>query len=100
MSFVIRSEKEIPQVRYEKIGRLRPGEKGIIEVIRDGHGIIQTIPTGDLILALNGMPVPDLKISGSGNRLVISGEYFVLVSQVRGMIREWPKKKAALFLEN
>jgi len=47
---------------------------------------------------LNGLTVPGLKLSESGNRIIISDEYAVLVTQVRGMIRDWPRKKAALFL--
>ena len=70
----------------------------MIDVIRDGNGVIRSILSGDLILLLNGLPVPDLKLSESGNRIIISDEYVVLVTQVRGMIRDWPKKKAALFL--
>ena len=97
MTFMVTSERE-SHVRYEKIGRLRPGENGMIDVIRDGNGVIRSILSGDLILLLNGLSVPDLKLSESGNRIIISDEYVVLVTQVRGMIRDWPKKKAALFL--
>lgn len=98
MKFVITSERPRPSVRYEKVGRLRPGETGVIEVILDGHGVIRTIPTGDFVLVLNGLFALDLELSESGNRIVISGKYTVFVKQVRGMIRDWPKKKAALFI--
>ena len=98
MTFIVTSEREMPPIRYEKVGRLRPGEDGMIDVIRDGNGVIRSIPSGDLILLLNGLPAADLKLSESGNRIIISDEYAVLVTQVRGMIRDWPKKKAALFL--
>jgi|GEM_PF-538387 len=101
MPFVIISEHESGQTRYEKVGRLRPGENGIIEVIRDGHGVIRSVRVKEVVLALNDLLVDGLKASESGNRLVISGddggEYWVLTKQVRGMIRDWPKKKAALF---
>lgn len=54
----------------------------MVAVIRDGYGVVQVIPTGDLILVLNGMIVPDLMCSSSGNRVHISGsdgrEYVVL----------------------
>ncbi len=103
MTFVVTSSRDRPPVRYEKVGRLIPGEKGMVAVIRDGYGVIQVIPTGDLILVLNGMIVPGLMCSSSGNRIQISGsdgrEYVVLTRQVRGMIRDWPKKKAAVFWE-
>ncbi len=83
------------------MGGLIPGEKDMVAVIRDGYGVIQVIPTGDLILVLNGMIVPGLMCSTSGNRVQLSGsegrEYVVLTRQVRGMIRDWPKKKAAVF---
>ena len=98
MPFHIISERESPQIRYEKVGRLVAGEDGMIRVIRDGHGILQIIPTGDIILTLQGLPVPGLELSESGNRILISGKYFVLVRQVRGMIQDWPRKKAALFV--
>jgi hypothetical protein len=101
MSFVVISQRKTYQIRYEKVGRLRPSGEGIVEVIRDGEGVIRSIRTVDIILALNGLPVPGLEMSESGNRMVISGtdgrEYVVLEKQVRGMIRDWPKKKAALF---
>ena len=75
----------------------------MIEVIRDGIGVIGIIPTGDVILVLNGLSVPMLSVNGSGKMMEITGTdgrtYFVLVKQVRGMIRDWPKKKAAVFWE-
>jgi len=98
VTFIVTSERDKPPIRYEKVGRLRPGEEGMIDVITEGNGVIRSIPTGDLILMLNGLTVPGLKLSESGNRIIISDEYAVLVTQVRGMIRDWPRKKAALFL--
>ncbi len=101
MPFVVTSERNAPTIRYEKVGRLYPGEGGMIEVIRDGIGVIGIIPTGDVILVLNGLSVPMLSVNGSGKMMEIAGTdgrtYFVLVKQVRGMIRDWPKKKAAVF---
>jgi hypothetical protein len=103
MPFVVTSERDAPAVRYEKVGRLYPGEDGMIEVIRDGVGVIGIIPIGDVILVLNGLSVPMLSVNNSGKMMVITGtdgrSYFVLVKQVRGMIRDWPKKKAAVFWE-
>ena len=64
MTFTVTSERE-SHVRYEKIGRLRPGENGMIEVIRDGNGLIRNVHTGYLILLLSGLPVPDLNLSES-----------------------------------
>lgn len=55
MTFIVTSERE-SHIRYEKIGRLRPGEIGMIEVIWDGNGLIRKVPTGDLILLLSGLP--------------------------------------------
>jgi len=37
----------------------------MIEVIWDGNGLIRKVPTGDLILLLSGLPVPDLNLSES-----------------------------------
>lgn len=102
MSFVVTSEREAPSVRYEKVGRLRSGENADIEAIRDGYGVIRSIPTGDIILVLNGLPVEDVSVSESGKMIEITGTdgglYLALVKQVRGMIRDWPKGKAALFV--
>ncbi|PWR75894.1 hypothetical protein ACKUB1_18525 [Methanospirillum stamsii] len=98
MKFVVTAEHPRPPVRYEKVGRLRPGENRSCEVILDGHGVIRNIQASDLLLVLNGLLVPDLELSESGNRIIISGRYVVLVKQVRVMIRDWPKKKAALFI--
>lgn len=64
MTFIVTSERE-SHFRYEKIGRLRSGENGMIEVIRDGNGLIRKVPTGDLILLLSGLSVPDLNLSES-----------------------------------
>lgn len=102
MPFVVVSEKPASFGRYEKVGRLKPGADGKIEVIRDGSGVISIVPVRDVTFVLNGLSVEGLSLSESGKRIGISGidgeEYFVLAKQVRGMIRDWPKKKAALFL--
>ena len=102
MQFVGTSEREVPSVRYEKAGRLRPGDNGVIEAIRDGYGEIQSLPTGDVILTLNGLPVDGISVSESGKMIEISGtdgrKYLALVKQVRWMIRDWPKGKGALFV--
>lgn len=102
MTFVVTSERDAPPVRYEKVGRLRAGENGMIDIIRDGQGVICSIATGDCILTLNGLQVDGLSLSESGNQVEIEGpdgrEYFVLAKQVRGMIQSWPKGKAALFV--
>ncbi|WP_239441562.1 hypothetical protein [Methanospirillum hungatei] len=37
----------------------------MIDVIRVGNGVIRSIPSGDLILLLSGLPVPDLNLSES-----------------------------------
>jgi hypothetical protein len=55
VTFIVTSERDKPPIRYEKVGRLRPGEEGMIDVITDGNGVIRSIPTGDLILMLNGL---------------------------------------------
>jgi hypothetical protein len=55
------------------VGGLIPGEKDMVAVIRDRYGVIQVIPTGDLILVLNWMIVPGLMCSTSGNRVQLSG---------------------------
>ena len=102
MPFLITSQRDASSVRYEKIGRLRPIDDGMVEAVRDGYGIIRCVRTRDVLLALNGVEVEGFRLSESGNRMIISGtderEYVVLVKQVRGMIRDWPKKKAALFI--
>ncbi len=91
MPFVVTSEREAPSVRYEKVGRFCPGDNAVIEIIRDGYGEIQSLPTGDVILTLNGLPVDGISVSESGKMIAISEtdgrEYLALVQQVRGMIR-------------
>lgn len=102
MGFVVTSEREADPVRYEKVGRLLPGGDNTIRVMVDGFGEVMKVPKTDFLLLWNGL-IPDrLRLSGSGNRVLISGpdgrEYEVLTRQVRGMLEGWPKKKAAVFV--
>jgi len=102
MPFVVTSVKERPSVRYIKVGRLVPGDEGYIRVIRDGSGEVMTVHKTDMVLALGGLLSGEVRLSDSGNRLMISGpsgeEFHVLSKQVRGMLADWPGKKAALFV--
>ncbi|OQB35905.1 MAG: hypothetical protein BWY05_01215 [Euryarchaeota archaeon ADurb.Bin165] len=86
---------------YLKVGRLIAGPEGWIRVMKDGSGEIGRVHQSDLLLTLAGIgPAEWLKLSGSGRsiQLMIQGAwYVVLAKQVRGMIRDWPKKKAALW---
>jgi hypothetical protein len=103
MGFTVTSVKEIPSVRYEKVGRLIPGDNDTIRMMLDGTGEIGVIPMTDILLLFGGIAPDGLSLSESGNRVILtrasSEEYVVLTSQVRGMIRDWPKKKVALFVE-
>jgi len=103
MGFTVTSVKETPLVRYEKVGRLIPGDNDTIRMMLDGTGEIGVIPMTDILLLFGGIAPDGLALSESGNRVILTGasgeEYVVLNSQVRGMIREWPKKKVALFVE-
>lgn len=89
--------------QYVKVGRLLAGEEGWIRIMKDGSGEIGRIHQSDILLTLAGMgPVERLKLSSSGKsvRFVVQGlRLVVLAKQVRGMIRDWPKKKAALWRE-
>lgn len=102
MGFTVTSVKETPLVRYEKVGRFIPGDGDRIRMMVDGTGEIGVIPMTDILLLFGGIAPDGLSLSESGNRVILTGptgeEYVVLTSQVRGMIREWPKKKAALFM--
>jgi hypothetical protein len=102
MGFTITSVREMPPVRYEKVGRLIPGDHDTISIIRDGTGEIGSIPTTDILLLLGGADPDGLSMSASGNRVFLTGpggqEYVALTRQVRGMMRDWPHKKAALFV--
>ncbi len=102
MGVTVPSVRGVPPVRYEKVGRLIPGDQHTITIIRDGTGEIGSIPTADIILLLGGIPHDRLCLSASGNRVILTGpggqEYVALTRQVRGMMRDWPHKKAALFV--
>jgi len=99
MGFTVTSVKETPPVRYEKVGRLIPGDGDTFRMMLDGTWEIGVIPMADILLLFGGI-APD-GLSLSGNRVIVTGasgeEYVVLTRQVRGMIRDWPKKKAAVF---
>ena len=102
MGFHVTRVRETGPVRYEKVGRLLPDGEGEVRLIKDGHGEILRIHRTDLTLLSAGLPPEGLRISESGNRIVITGpsgeEYTVLTRQVRGMMEEWGKKKAAVFV--
>jgi len=87
--------------KYLKVGRLLPGENGVIRVMRDGSGEIGTLNQADMILTLSGLdPSGDIELSSSGKsvRIWANGVMFVAIArQVRGMIREWPRRKAGLW---
>ena len=101
MGFIVTSVKETPLVRYEKVGRLIPGDGDSIRMMLDGTGEIGMIPVTDILLLFGGIAPDGLSLSESGNRVILTGrtgeEYVVLTRQVRGMIRDWPKKRAALW---
>jgi hypothetical protein len=71
-------------------------------VILDRIGEIGVIPVPDILLLFGGIAPDGLALSESGNRVIITGlsagEIIALTRQVRGMIQDWPKKKAALFV--
>ena len=102
MTFTVTSVREAEPSRYEKVGRLIPGEGDMFRIMRDGKGEIGLFPKTDVLLLFGGLPPDGMKVSESGNRVVITradgAEYVVLTSQLRGMIRDWPKKKAAVFV--
>lgn len=101
MGFVITSERIADPVRYEKVGRLLPGDDEMIRVMVDGFGEVMRIPKTDFVLLWNGLTPDGMRLSGSENRVILSGqgeEYVVLTRQVRGMMEGWPKKKAAVFV--
>jgi hypothetical protein len=87
--------------KYLKMGRLLPGENGMIQVMRDGFGEIGTVNQADMILTLSGLePSGDIELSSSGKsvRIWVNGVMFVAIArQVRRMIREWPRRKAGLW---
>jgi hypothetical protein len=102
MPFVVTRVSERPSVRYVKTGRLVPGDDGYIRVIRDGIGEIGTVHKADLLLILGGLGSEEFRLSESGNRVIFrdcSGQEFsILTKQVRGMLEDWPKKKAAVWV--
>lgn len=87
--------------KYLKVGRLLPGENGVIRVMRDGFGEIGTLNQADVILTLSGLePSGDIELSSSGKsvRIGVNGVMFLAIArQVRGLIREWPRRKAGLW---
>jgi hypothetical protein len=87
--------------RYEKVGRLMAGDDGWIRLMKDGSGEIGRIHQSDILLTLAGIgPVERFQLSSSGSSIQVMAQgswYGVLTKQVRGMIRDWPKKRAALW---
>ena len=102
MSFVVTKVSEKPSVRYVKTGRLLPGDDGYIRVIRDGIGEIDRVHKTDLLLVLGGLGNEEFRLSEAGNRVIFrdnSGqEFHMLTKQIRGMLEDWPKKKAAVWV--
>ena len=94
---------------YEKVGRLLPRPDDRVGIIRDGHGEIGSVTKRDLGMVLMGpLPAvvcPDGEITCSESarsiRVFVPGHsvvYMAFVRQVRGMIEQWPKRKAAVFM--
>ena len=87
--------------RYVKVGRLIAGDDGWIRLMKDGSGEIGRIHQSDILLTLAGMgPVERLELSSSEKSVQVMAQgswYVILAKQVRGMIRDWPKKRAALW---
>ena len=87
--------------RYVKVGRLIAGDDGWIRLMKDGSGEIGRIHQSDILLTLAGMgPVERLELSSSEQSVQVMAQgswYVILAKQVRGMIRDWPKKRAALW---
>ena len=87
--------------RYVKVGRLIAGDDGWVHIMKDGSGEIVRIHQSDILLTLAGIePVERFQLSFSGHsvRIMVQGFWYaVLAKQVRDMIREWPKKRAALW---
>ncbi|NLV26568.1 MAG: hypothetical protein GXY48_05315 [Methanomicrobiales archaeon] len=102
MGFVVTSERKADPVRYEKVGRLLPGENDEIRVMVDGFGEVFRIHRADFVILSGGLCPSGMRLSDSGSRVILSGpkgeEYVVLSRQVRGMMEGWPKKKAAVFI--
>ncbi len=87
--------------RYVKVGRLIAGDDGWVHIMKDRPGEIERIHQSDILLTLAGIgPVERFQLSFSGHsvRIMVQGFWYgVLAKQVRDMIREWPKKRAALW---
>ncbi len=87
--------------QYMKVGRLIAGDDGWIRLMKDGSGEIGRIHQSDILLTLAGMgPVERFQLSSSGGSVQVMAQgswYVILTKQVRGMIRDWPKKRAALW---
>ena len=87
--------------QYVKVGRLIAGDDGWIRLMKDGSGEIGRIHQSDILLTLAGMgPVEQVQLSSSGGSVQVMAQgswYVILAKQVRGMIRDWPKKRAALW---
>ena len=102
MPFVVTSEREVAGPPYEKVGRLIAAEDGYIRCIRDGTGEVFRVHTADIMLCLAGLSSGGIRMSESGRRVLFSGQdggvYWVFTRQVRGMLEQWGKKKAAMFV--
>ena len=87
--------------QYVKVGRLIAGDDGWVRLMKDGSGEIGRIHQSDILFTLAGMgPVERLELSNSGKSIQVMAQgswYVILAKQVRGMIRDWPKKRAALW---
>jgi hypothetical protein len=83
------------------IGRLIADADGWIREFKDGTGEIGRIHQSDILLTLAGIgPGERLELSISGQSVQVLAQgplYVVLAKQVKGMIRDWPKKRAALW---
>lgn len=102
MTFTVTRVRDREPVQFEKVGRLLPDGDGIIRLMKDGSGEVMRIPKTDCILLFAGLTPDGMHLSESGNRVILIGpageNYIVLTSQIRGMIEQWPKKKAAVFV--
>jgi len=96
--------------RYEKVGRLlaRPDDR--VGIVRDGHGEIGSVLKDELMMGVMGFgpvlvcPEGTGELSGSGGSIRFTipgyhGVFVALVRQVRGMVEQWPMRKAAVFWE-
>lgn len=101
MPFVVTSEREVAGPSYEKVGRLIAEGEGDIRCIRDGTGEVLQFHKADIMLCLAGLSSGGIRMSESGRRVLFSGKdgvvYWVFTRQVRGMLEQWGKKKAAMF---